>query len=85
MPEGVCTAITSIEKDGLRGNQYVTQDTSQVPEGSTVSVDESSWKSGSDTTGTVSFAAVIGGKNYKGLGTFQVVSGIWKVTSYTLQ
>lgn len=84
MPEGVCTAIKSIEKDGLKNNPYVAADTSQVPEGSTVQVDESSWKAGSSEAGSVNFTAVLGGKSYKGVGNLQIVDGVWKVVSYTL-
>ncbi len=85
MPEGVCTAITSIEKDGLKGNPYVNADTSQVPDGSAVQVDESSWKSTGGESGTISFAANLGGKDYKGVATLGVVSGTWKVVTYVLQ
>ncbi len=84
MPEGVCTAITSIEKDGLKNNKYVTADTSKVPAGSTVQVDEASWSATSGSTGAVNFSAVMSGKNYKGIGNLQLVDNIWKITSYTL-
>lgn len=84
MPEGVCTVTRSIEKDGLKNNPYVAADTSQVPEGSIVQIDESSWKAGSSAAGSVDFTAVFGGKSYKGVGNLQVVDGVWKVVSYTL-
>lgn len=85
MPEGVCKAITSIEKSGLKNNPYVAADTSNVPTGSTVQVDESSWSATSGSTGTVNFSAVLSGKNYKGVGSLQLLDGTWKVTNYTLQ
>ena len=84
MPEGVCTAITSIEKDGLKGNPYVTKDTSQVPEGSTTQIEETSWKTTSASTGTLNFSAILGGQNYNGTGKLQIVDGTWKVIDYTL-
>lgn len=84
MPEGVCTAIASIEKDGLKGNPYVNKDTSQVPEGSTVQIDEASWKTTSASTGNLNFSAILGGQNYKGTGKLQIVDGTWKVIDYTL-
>lgn len=84
MPEGACIAIKSVEKDGLKNNPYVAADTSQVPEGSTVQVEESSWKVSSSEAGSVNFTAVLGGKPYKGVSNLKIVNGVWKVVSYTL-
>ncbi len=85
MPEQVCVAITSIEKSGLKNNPYVGANTSQVPADNKVEVDESSWQSTSTETGAVNFTAILAGKSYAGLAYLQIVSGTWKVTSYTLQ
>jgi len=84
MPEGVCNAINSIEKNGLKNNPYVSADTSTVPAELKVTVSRSTWKLTNANTGSVSFDASLNGTNYKGSGIFTKSGNDWKVSSYTL-
>jgi len=84
MPEGVCSAIDSIEKNGLKNNPYVSADTSTVPSELKVTISRSTWKLTSADRGSVSFDASFSGTNYKGSGIFTKSGNDWKVTSYTL-
>ncbi|MCA9329658.1 hypothetical protein KDA11_03360 [Candidatus Saccharibacteria bacterium] len=84
MPEGVCTIIQSIEKDGLRNNPYIASDTSQVPANGVVKVNASSWTNASSDAGTVNFTATFGDLTYNGQGNLALVNGSWKVVGYTL-
>jgi hypothetical protein len=84
MPEGVCKAIDSIEKNGLKNNPYVSADTSTVPPELKVTISRSTWKLTSADTGSVSFDASYNTTNYKGSGIFTKSGNDWKVSSYTL-
>jgi len=84
LPEGVCSAIDSIEKNGLKNNPYVSADTSTVPAELKVTVSRSTWKLTNANTGSVSFDASLNGTNYKGSGIFTKSGNDWKVSSYTL-
>ncbi len=84
MPEGVCKAIDSIEKNGLKNNPYVSADTSTVPPELKVTISRSTWKLTSADTGSVSFDASYNTTNYKGSGLFTKSGNDWKVSSYTL-
>lgn len=84
MPEGVCTTITSIEKDGLKGNKYVFADTSQLPSGVVIDVNEKSWNQGGPNNGSVEFTGKVQGKTYNGTAFLQNSNGTWQVISYTL-
>jgi type IV secretory pathway VirB10-like protein len=84
MPEGVCKAIDSIEKNGLKNNPYVSADTSTVPTELKVTISRSTWKLTNADTGSVSFDASLNGTNYKGSGIFTKSGNDWKVSSYTL-
>lgn len=84
MPEGVCTAITSIEKDGIKGNKYVSADTSQLPNGTRAEIDEKSWMMPGPELGNVSFKVTFSGNTYDGKAFMQLSNGTWKVISYTL-
>lgn len=84
MPEGVCTAIGSIEKNGFKNNPYVSYDTTSVPENTQVSVDRLSWQQNADVTSNVKFTASVGSVNYKGSATFANVNGTWKVIAFSI-
>ena len=84
MPEGVCKAIDSIEKNGLKNNPYVSAGTADVPTELKVTVSRSTWKLTNADTGSVSFDASLNGTNYKGSGIFTKSGNDWKVSSYTL-
>lgn len=83
MPEGVCTAITSIEKNGIKGNPYVQADTSKLPSGSTIKFDRASWEQTTDTTGHVGFTLKVLLTTYKARANFELINGTWKATSHT--
>ena len=85
MPQGVCDAITSIEKDGLKGNSYVTANTTSLPEGTKAVANRSSWKQTAPEFGSLEGTISYGGKEYKGTLLFQVLNGKWVVNSYTTQ
>ncbi len=85
MPEGVCTAITSIETAGIKNNPYVTADTSALPDNTTVVTIRNSWNMPDANSGNLNFTAKVSGIEYKGTGQLAVVQGQWKVTSYKLQ
>jgi hypothetical protein len=84
MPQGVCTVIESVEKDGLKNNPYVSADTSQVPAGTTVQIDRSSWRAVAPDNNTVDFKTTIAGTTYQGTATLQLIGSVWKVTTYNL-
>ena len=84
MPEGACTAITSIEKDGIKNNKYVSADTTQLPDGATTEIDEKSWMQPGPELGNVSFTGKYANKSYAGKAFMQISDGMWKVISYTL-
>lgn len=84
MPEGVCTAITSIEKDGLKGNRYVAADTSKIPDGTKVVIDKQSWQQPGPALGNIAFTTNIAGKPYGGTAFFQLANDSWQIISYTL-
>lgn len=84
MPEAVCTTITAVEKDGLKNSPYVNADTSQIPTGTKVVVNEKTWNQSGPEMGNVSFSAKVNNVNYKGVAYLQLISGVWKVVSYTL-
>lgn len=84
MPAGVCTIITSIEKDGIKNNKYISADTSQLPANTVTEVDEKTWTQPGPELGNVAFTAKYSGKTYQGIAYFQLTSGTWKVINYTL-
>jgi cytoskeletal protein RodZ len=84
MPEGVCTAITSIEQTGLKGNKYVAADTSNFPNNASISINRKAWQQTGPEIGSISFSAQYSNKTYTGDAFFQVINGSWKVISYTL-
>ena len=84
MPEGVCKAIDSIEKNGLKNNPYVSAGTTNVPTELKVTISRSTWKLTNADTGSVSFDASLNGTNYKGSGIFTKSGNDWKVSNYTL-
>jgi len=84
MPEGVCVAIGSIEKNGLKNNPYVSYDTTSVPDNTQVSIDRLSWQQNADVTSSVKFTASVGNVNYKGSATFSEVNGTWKVIAFSI-
>lgn len=86
-PSGVQTAINSIESSGIKGNSYVssTMDTSQIPPGTSIKFDSSSWDQYSDSSGRVNATASVLGQNKKIYVFFEIVDGSWKATSYGFQ
>ena len=84
MPEGACKAITSVEKDGAKDNSYVIADTSQLPDGMKIDIDEKSWLQAGPEIGNANFTAKYAGNNFTGAMYMQVVNGTWKVISFTI-
>ena len=84
MPEGICAIITSIRKDGLTNNSYVTADTSKVPKGTKTEIDEKSWAQGAPEIGNFKFTVSLSGQKKSGIAYTQLINGTWKVISYTL-
>jgi len=84
MPAGVTVALNSIEQNGIRNNPYVAADTSSVPEGTVVKADRASWKAYSESMGTVTGTISIQGQVHTGSVTFELVSGSWKATGYSI-
>lgn len=86
MPDGVTTAINSLESSGLKGNPYVssTLDTSQLPDGASVKIDRSSWTQYGSDVGAVNGTVTIFGQVKAGSLTFALENGAWRVTGYSL-
>ena len=84
MPEGVTVAINSIEQNGIKNNNYVNMDTSSVPDGTVVRANRSSWTAYGNDLGSVAGTISAYGQTKNGSLTFQLVSGTWKVTGYSI-
>lgn len=84
MPEGVSTALNSIEQSGIRNNSYIAIDTSSIPDGSTIKANRGSWSPVGADTGSVSGTITIYGQPTNGSLTFQLVGGVWKVVGYAI-
>lgn len=84
LPQAVCIALTSIEKDGLKNNSYVSADTSQLPDNVSTDVDEKTWTQTAPELGATNFTVTASGRTYAGVAYWQVTNSIWKVISYTL-
>lgn len=84
MPENACATIISVEKYGLKNNQNVTADTSQLPNGIIIEVDETTWQQPGPELGNVTFEARVGPESYSGKAFLQVTSGTWKIISFIL-
>lgn len=82
MPEGACNVIRSIQQNGIKENNNVTFDTSQVPSAAKVSIDEHSWKKVSESLSQVEVTLSALGKKQTGLIYLQLVNGTWKATGY---
>jgi hypothetical protein len=82
MPEGACNVIRSIQQNGIKENNNVTFDTSQVPSAAKVSVDEHSWKKVSESLSQIDVTLSALGKKQTGLIYLQLVNGTWKATGY---
>lgn len=85
IPQGACTAILSLERQGLKNNPHVNADTSQIPDGGALAINKQSWASSNSESGAVQFTATYAGETHQGTGYLQVINGIWKVVNYTLQ
>lgn len=84
MPENVCLAVLSIEKDGIVNNPYVTADTSQIPEDINIDIEEQSWSQGAPKFGSLNFKASYDSQTLTGIMYFQNGSAGWKVVDYSL-
>lgn len=84
MPPGVTTAINSIERNGIKNNQYVAIDTSSVPDGTVIRLDRNSWSQFGPENGSINGTITAFGQTQQGSLTFGVVDGIWKVVSYSI-
>ncbi len=86
IPPGVETAINSIESNGIKGNPYVSSnlDTSQVPVGTSVKFDKSTWVAYSENTGSIKVSLSIMGMSKTGSVTFGIEGGSWKATGYSI-
>ncbi len=85
MPEGVCTAMNSIEQSGVKNSPYVDQtNAASLPDGVTVSINKSSWSMQAVNQGTASFTAQYNGQTYTGVATFNNASGSWRAVSVVL-
>ncbi len=84
IPVGACNAIESIEKTGAKNNPYVAVDTTQLPDGTKFTIDRSSWSQFSKELGGANATGQYNDQTLKLSLTFTLSSGIWRVTSYTL-
>lgn len=82
MPQGVCTTIQSIEANGVKGNPNVEADTSLLPDGVKVDVNEPSWQAVDASNGKVGFTMFVNGTSYNGTAILQLKNGTWKVINY---
>ncbi len=85
MPEGVTAALNSIEQNGMKSNPYITADTSNIPNGTVVSVDRTSWTTYGTDMGSVTTTMSLKGTTKKGTLTFQLLYGSWKVVGYSIE
>lgn len=87
IPAGVQTAINSIEANGVKGSPYVSSsmDTSQIPPGTSLKFDTSSWSQYSDSSGSVNATANILGTSKAITVSFTIIDGSWKASGYGLQ
>lgn len=84
IPDGVTAALNSIEANGIKGNQYITFDTSDVPAGTIIKTNRSSWSAQSSSQGTVSSVITVLGQNHTGSLSLGLINGEWRVTSYSM-
>ncbi len=84
MPQGVCTAIKSIESEGIYNNQYIATDTSVVPPEATINIKRDTWKSSNPDQGTISYTANYSDQDFYGLLYFNKQNNSWEVVDYTL-
>lgn len=86
IPAGVESAINSIESNGIKGSPYVSSnlDTSQVPTGTSITFDRSSWVQYSDNVGSVKVKLSVMGMAKTGSVTFSIEGGAWKATGYNI-
>jgi hypothetical protein len=85
-PEGLETAVSSIESNGIKGNPYVSSkfNTSSIPDGTTISFDRSSWQNTSDSAGSIKAIVTAYGQSRSGSVTFTKSGGVWQATGYAL-
>lgn len=86
LPDGLVTALNSIETNGLKGSAYVSSsfDTSSIPDGTSISFNRSSWVKESDTSGSISGTVFLFGQPQNGSVRFVESGGVWRATGYTL-
>ena len=82
IPDGACTVILSIEKDGVKNNPSVTFDTTNIPDGTQVVLDRTSWSNFGSAIGAIDGRLTYSNQSYSGSLTFQLLSNGWKVTNY---
>ncbi len=85
VPEGVTVALNSIEQNGMKSNPYVTADTSNIPAGTVVKADRSTWTAYGTDTGSVTTTMTVQGTAKKGSITFQLLYGSWKAVGYSIE
>jgi hypothetical protein len=84
VPPGVISAINSIEKNGMKNNPYVAFDTSSIPDGTVIRLERKSWTQFASDGGSVEGTVSAYGKTNRGMLTFGLVDGSWKVVSYMI-
>lgn len=85
IPSGACTAIESIETEGIKVSKYVLVDTSQMPEGTTVKFNRASWAASGSDMAAISGDLVYSGQPYKVNVTFALQNSQWVATGYSAQ
>jgi cytoskeletal protein RodZ len=86
VPDGLKTALNSIETNGIKGSAYVSSsfDTSNIPDGTSVTFDRSSWQKTSNSAGSIQGTVYVYGQPQNGSVTFAESGGVWRATGYTL-
>jgi hypothetical protein len=86
IPDGLETALSSIESNGIKGSLYVSSkfNTSSIPDGTTISFDRSSWQKTSDSAGSIKATVAVYGQSRSGSVTFTKSGGVWQATGYSL-
>ena len=83
IPQGACEAMMSIEQSGAKNNEFVAVDTSQLPEGTKIRFDKSSWSLSSESQATISATGSFLIKKVQMHVTFSFKNNKWLVTAYS--
>lgn len=86
VPTALNTALKSIEANGIKGSAYVSSnlDTSQIPDGTSISFNRSSWSPVGSRTGSIKATVTAYGQPRTGSVTFEESGGVWRATGYSL-